>query len=110
MELVEYPKEMKARLDAGLSAEPEVALRVFVGNLPFSVSEDQLRELFEEHGSVVSVDIPGDENGRPRGFAFANMESAEEGAAAVAALDGYELNGRRLKVSESPQARGGGRG
>lgn len=112
MELVEYPAEMKARLDAGKPAEPVSRFRCFVGNLAFTATDDDLRELFERYGTVVSVTVMTDENGRPKGFGFVNMESTVAGAKAVEELDGYELNGRPIAVSEGKQSqsRGGGRG
>jgi len=112
MEMVEYPQEMKDRLAAGKPAEPVSRYRCFVGNLAFAATEDELRELFSEYGSVASVTIMTDETGRPKGFGFVNMESAVAGAKAVEVLDGYELHGRNINVSEGKQSvsRGRGRG
>jgi len=80
---------------------------IYVGNLPYSASESEVRQLFEEHGTVHSVKLISDrETGRPRGFGFVEMD--EEGAdKAIAALDGYDLSGRNLRVNE---ARGRGEG
>lgn len=114
MELVDYPAEMKKRLDAGLPVEIIAGFRAYVGNLPFGTSEEELRDLFEPYGTIVGVDILVDETGRPRGFGFVNLEKASDGNAAVEALNGYKLNGRALTVSEgkTPAGRGGrgGRG
>ena len=74
---------------------------IYVGNIPFSASEDDLRNLFAQHGDVVSVKFIEDrETGRFRGFGFVEME--DEGAqAAIEALDGHDMNGRPLKVNEA---------
>jgi RNA recognition motif-containing protein len=84
--------------------------RVFVGNLPFSATEDQLRELFSQHGEVVSAEIVKDKfTERSRGFAFVEMATEEAAAAAVAALNQHQLDGRPLTVNEA-RARSEGRG
>ncbi len=74
---------------------------IYVGNIPFSVSEDELQALFAEYGEVTSVKFINDrETGRFRGFAFVEME--DTGAlAAIEALDGSEMAGRNLKVNEA---------
>ena len=75
--------------------------RLYVGNLPFEASEDDVRELFENHGDVNSVDLITDrQTGRPRGFGFVDMptEAAEE---AIQALDGSSMDGRNLTVNEA---------
>lgn len=105
VELVEYPQEMKDRIAAGKPAEPVGRYRCFVGNLPFSASEEELREIFARFGSVVNVFIMKDDDGRPRGFGFVNMESTVAGAQAVAELNGYELQGRSITVSEAKQSK-----
>jgi RNA recognition motif-containing protein len=75
--------------------------KIFVGNLPFSATEDQVRNLFSKHGTVSSVALISDrETGRPRGFGF--VEISDNGLApALQALDGFELDGRALKVNEA---------
>lgn len=74
---------------------------LYVGNLPFSATETEIRSLFEQHGTVESVKIINDrETGRPRGFAFVDMPGAEA-AAAIEALNGQELNGRPLRINEA---------
>uniref|UniRef100_A0A7S0J6G1 RRM domain-containing protein n=1 Tax=Calcidiscus leptoporus TaxID=127549 RepID=A0A7S0J6G1_9EUKA len=109
MELIDYPAAMKARLEAGLPAEMVAGFRAYVGNLPFGTSEEELEQLFEPFGNIVGVDILVDEDGRPRGFGFVNLEKEEDGKAAVEALNGHKLNGRPLTVSEgkTPAGRGG---
>jgi len=89
--------------------------KLYVGNLPFSATEDELRELFERHGSVDSVKVITDrETGRPRGFAFVEMSEPSAATDAIRALDGTQLGGRALKVNEAqdkPRPSGGsGRG
>ncbi len=86
----------------------ELGKRVYVGNLPFSSTEEDLREAFGRHGAVISVDVITDrETGRPRGFAFVEMEDSSAADAAIAALDGNDFDGRNLRANEA-QARGGG--
>ncbi|MCD6282525.1 RNA-binding protein [bacterium] len=88
-------------------------MNIYVGNLDFSSTEDSIRALFEQHGDVTSVKLITDrDTGRSRGFAFVEMSSDDEGRAAIAALDGKELDGRALKVNEArPKTeRGGGGG
>ncbi len=87
-------------------------VRLYVGNLSFGTSEASLRAAFEADGrKTVEVKIITDrETGQPRGFAFVEMSSREDAQAAIAALDGQELDGRTLKVSEAQERPGGGRG
>ncbi len=74
---------------------------LYVGNLPFSASEDEIRDLFSQHGQVLSVKLISDrETGRPRGFGFVEMEAADA-TSAVEALNGYSFGGRALKVNEA---------
>jgi RNA recognition motif-containing protein len=76
--------------------------RLFVGNLPYSVDEAQLEAAFAEHGNVVSAVVIRDrESGRSRGFGFVEMETEEMAENAVGALDGFEMDGRRLRVNEA---------
>jgi len=75
---------------------------LYVGNLAFSTTEQELRALFETHGAVERVNIVTDkENGRPRGFAFVEMTNASEADKASAAITGSSLGGRALKVIEA---------
>ena len=84
---------------------------LFVGNLPHSTTEAELRSLFEPHGAIDRVSVVTDrETGRSRGFAFVEMKNADEADKAVAALNGTELEGRALKINEArPKERSGGR-
>lgn len=90
-----------------------MAKKLYVGNLTYDVTEEQLRELFAQFGPVQSVAIITDRfTGRSKGFGFVEMESAADAQAAINSLDGQDLNGRSMKVDEArPQApRAGGRG
>lgn len=78
-----------------------MAKRIYVGNLPYSATEDELRGMFEAHGTVNEVDILRDrETGRARGFGFIEMEDAGADAA-IEALEGADMGGRPLRVSEA---------
>jgi cold-inducible RNA-binding protein len=87
---------------------------IYVGNLPFSATEAEVRALFENHGTVESVKIVMDrETGRPRGFAFVDMPSADA-QTAIAQTNGFNMGGRPLRVNEAqerprgPRPGGGG--
>lgn len=95
--------------------------KIFVGNLPFSMGEAELRELFAQKGTVDSATVMRDvETGRSRGFAFVEMANDEEAEKAIKELNGYSAEGRNLTVNEArPKTerrggfgggRGGGRG
>jgi RNA recognition motif-containing protein len=85
--------------------------KLYVGNLPFSATESDLRALFERHGSVQSINVIMDrETGRPRGFAFVEMDEASAAQAAIRDLDGSEMGGRSLRVNEAQDKRAGGGG
>lgn len=86
--------------------------KLFVGNLSFKMSEADIRDLFAQHGNVVSVSVPIDSaTGRKRGFAFVEMGSQTEAEAAIAALNGQTIETRQITVSVSrPKAGGGGGG
>ena len=79
--------------------------RIYVGNLPYGATEDELRELFGEHGKVSSVDILLDRNtGRSRGFGFVEMDDADADKA-IDALNGKDMDGRPLRVNEAKERR-----
>ena len=82
---------------------------IFVGNLDFNVTEEAVRGLFESHGAVNSARIMTDrDTGRSRGFAFVEMANESEADQAIAALNGYTLEGRALNVNEArPKPTGG---
>ncbi len=84
--------------------------KIYVGNLPFSATEDAVRTLFSTHGAVQSVALPNDrETGRPRGFGFVEM-SASDASTAIAALNGHAMEGRSLRVNEAQDKPAGSRG
>lgn len=92
-------------------------MTIYVGNLSFQASEDDLKEIFAEYGKVSRISLPTDrETGRKRGFAFVEMEDDSKEDAAIAELDGAEWLGRELKVNkakpreENNNRRGGGGG
>ena len=77
-------------------------MNIFVGNIEFTASEDDLRELFEQHGMVDQVHLITDRyTGRSRGFGFVEMPNADEAKAAIASLNGAELQNRPLTVNEA---------
>ena len=86
--------------------------KIYVGNLPFSATESEIRDLFAQHGTVDSVALPTDrETGRPRGFGFVEMPQADA-QKAMQALNGFNMGGRPLRVNEAqdrPRTGGGGR-
>jgi cold-inducible RNA-binding protein len=98
-----------------------MSTKVYVGNLDFKVTENDLRDAFAAHGTVVEASVVTDRaTGQPRGFAFVTMSSPEEAQKAIAALNGKELGGRALNVNLArpreerpggggPRGSGGGR-
>jgi cold-inducible RNA-binding protein len=85
-----------------------MAQKLYVGNLPFTATENELRELFGQHGAVQSAQIVTDrDTGQPRGFAFVEMDNAD---AAITALDNQPFGGRNLKVNLAKPKTGGGGG
>lgn len=88
-----------------------MAKKLYVGNLSFQTTEDELHNTFEQFGEVVEARVVTDrESGRSRGFGFVEMADDEGAEAAIGAMDGADLGGRRLRVSEArPRQEGGGR-
>ena len=86
-------------------------MRIYVGNLPFRTTTQELRDLFASYGEVNDVVIPEDrETGRSRGFGFVDMDD-DSGRGAIEALDGWDMDGRALRVNEArPRTPGGGGG
>ena len=86
--------------------------KLYVGNLPYSVADSDLQRLFEAHGSVVSAQVIMDrDTGRSKGFGFVEMGSDSEAQAAIADMNGKEVDGRSLTVNEArPKPEGGGGG
>ena len=92
-------------------------MKLYVGNLPYSMSDSDLQSLFQQHGTVQSAQVIIDrETGRSKGFGFVEMGSSDEGQAAIAALHDKDLGGRKLTVNEArpreerPRSGGGGGG
>jgi RNA recognition motif-containing protein len=76
-----------------------MAKNIYVGNLPWSTTEEEVRDAFSQYGEVHSVNLINDrETGRPRGFGFVEMENGDE---AIRALDGTDFGGRTIKVNEA---------
>ncbi len=89
-----------------------MSMKLYVGNLAFQTSSDDLQQLFAQAGTVESASVVEDrETGRSRGFGFVEMASAEEGAKAIEQFNGKDFNGRNLTVNEArPREDRGGRG
>jgi RNA recognition motif-containing protein len=95
-----------------------MSTRLYIGNLSYNTTQEQLQELFGAHGTVTEVDLIMDKfSGRPRGFGFITMETKEGAEAAIAALNGKNIDGRDLTVNEArpreeraPRSGGGGGG
>ncbi len=92
-----------------------MSTNIYVGNLPFNSTEDEIRDLFAAHGAVTSVTLIVDrETGRLRGFGFVEMEEEQEANAAIEGLNGVDLQGRSLTVNiarpREDRGGGGGRG
>jgi cold-inducible RNA-binding protein len=93
-----------------------MSVRLYVGNLPFSISESEVEEMFRQIGVVESTNLVTDrDTGRSRGFAFVEMDTREAAEAAIAELNGREIDGRALTVNEArprenraPRGGGGG--
>ena len=89
-------------------------MNIYVGNLSFEVTEDDLRQAFEAFGAVETASVVMDKfSGRSRGFGFIEMPTSDEAQAAISGLDGSDLKGRNLKVNEAKprnDSRGGGGG
>ena len=93
-----------------------MSTKLFVGNLSFNITKEQLQDMFAAHGAVTEVDVIMDKfSGRPRGFAFVSMETKEAAEAAIKAVNGTSVDGRALTVNEArpreeraPRSGGGG--
>lgn len=87
-------------------------MKLYVGNLSFSTTEQELRELFEPYGVVSASLVMDRETGRPRGFGFVEVTDSQQGNAAIAAVNGKNVGGRDLTVNEAKprESRGGGGG
>ena len=87
-------------------------MKIYIGNMSFDTTEDELRQAFEGFGEVSDVNIIKDrDTGRPKGFAFVEMPNQDEGQAAISDMNGKEFGGRTLNVDEArPRKEGGGGG
>jgi RNA recognition motif-containing protein len=84
--------------------EDTIGARIFVGNLSYDTTQDELETLFAEAGPIQEVFLPVDRaTGRPRGFAFVEFQSSEAAAQAIEKFDGHSLNGRNCRVSEAAE-------
>jgi cold-inducible RNA-binding protein len=105
---------LEASVDpTGEKVKKQMAMKLYVGNLAFETTSNELETLFAQAGTVESVSLIEDrETGRSRGFGFVEMQTKEEGAAAVAQFNGTQLGGRALKVNEAKprENRGNGNG
>jgi len=83
-----------------------MAIKIFVGNLPFATTSEELGEVFSAYGEVISSKVVTDRaTGRSRGFGFVEMETTEAGQSAISALNGSDLGGRALRVDEAKERR-----
>ncbi|NCC66344.1 MAG: RNA-binding protein [Spirochaetia bacterium] len=79
-----------------------MAKKIYVGNMSYQTTEESLHSLFAQYGDVLSARIIFDrDTNRPKGFAFVEMDQDDAAVAAISALDGYEMDGRNLKVNEA---------
>ena len=85
-------------------------MNIYVGNLSFGTTQDDLRTAFEAHGEVSSANVISDrETGRSRGFGFVEMPNDDQARTAIEALNGQDMDGRELRVNEAQPRRSGGR-
>ncbi|NNJ53934.1 MAG: RNA-binding protein [Ignavibacteriaceae bacterium] len=76
--------------------------KIYIGNLPWALNDDELKEAFTEHGNVVSANIVTDKHtGRSRGFGFVEMENEDEAKGAVEVMNGTDLKGRKIVVASA---------
>ena len=97
----------------GKKVKKQMSMKLYVGNLSFDTSSNEIQTLFAQAGTVESVSLIEDrETGRSRGFGFVEMQTKEEGAAAISQFNGKDLGGRALKVNEAKprENRNGGNG
>ena len=100
------PCFIDAKVDLGISFAQSLTtlshVKLYVGNISFTITEADLQHIFEQFGSVTEIKVVTDrETGQPRGFAFVTMSNDQAGRAAIKSLDGKEFGGRPLKVSEA---------
>ena len=98
-----FAKEREIINEMRKKAEKEAGVKLFVGGLPHGATEDELRAIVESHGEVRKVDIAKDKEGNPRGFGFVVFADPDEGRAAIKALNGTELGGRKPALKNRTQ-------
>src|SRR6266498_502963 len=111
--LTRQRRSLSGETPKGEKVKKQMSMKLYVGNLAFETSSNDLQTLFAQAGTVESVSLIEDrETGRSRGFGFVEMSTKEEGAAAVQQFNGKDLGGRTLKVNEAKprEDRGGGGG
>lgn len=88
-----------------------MAKKLYVGNLSYNTTDEDVRELFASYGTIESLNLISDrDTGRPKGFGFVEMSTEDEARSAISGLDGREVDGRQIKVNEAndrPPRRGG---
>lgn len=88
-----------------------MATRLYVGNIPYTSTEEEMRTLFQQAGTVQSVYLPTDrQSGQPRGFGFVEMSTDEEAENAIRMFDGYSMGGRQIRVNQAREREMGGGG
>ena len=96
-----HRNRIKTNIEEGKSPKFTGHGKLYVGNIAFASSEDEIYKIFSDIGEVGEVSLVRDEIGRNRGFGFVTMRSKDDGDKAMGELDGYELHGRKLAVRES---------
>lgn len=87
-----------------ISESEDSEMKLFIGNLSYNTTEEELREILTEFGPVMEIIRPSDRaTGKPRGFAFATFNNRDAGTLAIEKLDGHKLGGRELRVSEAEE-------
>jgi RNA recognition motif-containing protein len=104
-ELIPLPdvdmERIKMNIDEGKSPKFMGEVKLYVGNMPFSSTEDDILEMFSDIGIVGDVSLVRDDMGRNRGFGFVTMRTKEDGDKAIEKLDGVEIDGRNIAVREA---------
>ena len=106
----EFAKEREIINKMKHEAEKAAGLKVFVGGLPHSATEQEIREVVEPHGSLKKVDIVTDREGSPKGFGFIVFDDPDQGRVAIKAMKDIKLGGRRLRFEEANSGGGGRKG
>ena len=94
-------KGIKMNIEEGKSPKFMGDVKLYVGNMPFSTTEDDIMQMFSDIGTVGDVSLVRDELGRNRGFGFVTMRTKADGDKAIDVLDGFEIDGRNIAVRQS---------